>query len=137
MEKDKQFVGKMAKPVPKSEENIGIDTKQEFASELLIGAEKQEIDISELMNFQTFAQSREALYQLIDVMGEDTLINSILESYAEDATQRNSEGRVVWIESDNADVQKYGQESDSRDPCDRCLRKHCHRLCAAGEGALF
>ena len=42
MEKDKQFVGKMAKPVPKSEENIGIDTKQEFASELLIGAEKQE-----------------------------------------------------------------------------------------------
>ena len=109
MEKDKQFVGKMAKPVPKSEENIGIDTKQEFASELLVGAEKQEIDISELMNFQTFAQSREALYQLIDIMGEDTLINSILESYAEDATQRNSEGRVVWIESDNADVQKYGQ----------------------------
>ena len=103
------FVGKIAKPVPKEEENIGVDTQNQFASNLVEGAITNQVDLSVLDNFLTTAQNREALYNLIDTMGEDSLINSIIESYAEDATQRNADGRIIWIESNDPKVQDYGQ----------------------------
>lgn len=95
MEDKNEFVGKIIKPVPKQEENIGVDTNNQFASDLLQGALNETLDISALENFTNVANSRESIYQLIDDMCKDTTIKAILESYAEDATERNEDGKIV------------------------------------------
>ena len=40
-------------------------------------------------------------------MAEDSSIAAILETYAEDATEADDQGNVVWVESDNDDIVKY------------------------------
>lgn len=109
MNDENELAGKIIQPVPKEEENIGVDTQNEFANIILEAAQTDQLDISKIENFTTVAKSREALYQLIDTMGEDNLINFLIECYAEDATQRSESGHVVWIESDDPKVQAYGQ----------------------------
>lgn len=109
MNDENELTGKIIQPVPKEEENIGVDTQNEFANIILAAAQTDQLDISKIENFTTVAKSREALYQLIDTMGEDNLINFLIECYAEDATQRSESGHVVWIESDDPKVQAYGQ----------------------------
>lgn len=109
MEKENDLVGKVIKPVPKEEENIGVDTENEFSKTILAAAIRDELDISKLENFTNVAKSRESLYQLIDTMGEDNLINFLIECYAEDATQRSESGHIVWVESSDPKVQAFGQ----------------------------
>ena len=109
MNDDTELVGKIIKPIPKEEENIGVDTVNQFADTILEAAQTDQLDISKLENFTNVAKSRESLYQLIDTMGEDNLVNFLIECYAEDATQRNESGHIVWIESEDPKVQAYGQ----------------------------
>lgn len=107
MEDKNEFVGKIIKPIPKQEENIGVDTNNQFASDLLQGALNETLDISALENFTNVANSRESIYQLIDDMCKDTTIKAIIESYAEDATERNEDGKIVWVQSNNENARKY------------------------------
>lgn len=109
MNDENELVGKIIQPVPKEEENIGVDTKNDFAQTILEAAQTDQLDISKIENFTNVAKSRESLYQLIDTMGEDNLINFLIECYAEDATQRSESGHIVWVESDDPKVQSYGQ----------------------------
>lgn len=109
MNDDTELVGDIIKPIPKEEENIGVDTTNQFADTILEAAQTDQLDISKLENFTNVAKSRESLYQLIDTMGEDNLVNFLIECYAEDATQRNESGHIVWIESEDPKVQTYGQ----------------------------
>ena len=65
MNDDTELVGKIIKPIPKEEENIGVDTVNQFADTILEAAQTDQLDISKLENFTNVAKSRESLYQLI------------------------------------------------------------------------
>lgn len=99
--------GKKINPVPAPKKEIGIDTEDNFFKEFLYSGESSAVDISKINSFSQLSQSREVIYQLLDTMAEDPTIASVLEIYAEDATESNDEGRIVWVQSDNSECSKY------------------------------
>lgn len=65
------------------------------------------VDISQLDSFRTLSSDRENQYRIYDEMATDSIIASALEMYADDATQYNSKGQVIWAESEDSDVSAF------------------------------
>lgn len=101
------IIGLKTKAVPVKPKEIGIDTTDNFTSEVLDAASSSELDMSILESFSTVAQTREEVYNLIDTMSQDDKVSSILETYAEDIVETNDEGKVVWCDSSDEKVAKY------------------------------
>lgn len=98
----------ISRPVP--ERNIGIDVDGDFTKDVIeAGFEgtSSQLDISKIESFTTISQNRDLLYQTIDCMAEDPTIAAALETYAEDATEPNENGEIVWAESDDENVGKF------------------------------
>ena len=104
---DDDIIGK--KPIinPAPEKQIGINTDNDFYRTLIDAAQSNKLDISSLDSFLTTSRSRDQIYSLIDTMGEDSVIAAVLETYAEDATETNGDGNIIWAESDDPDAAKY------------------------------
>ncbi len=47
------------------------------------------------------------MYQMIDTMCEDSRIASALEIYAQDGTEYNDSGKIIWCESADDNVTQY------------------------------
>lgn len=97
---------KKIKAVAKKDPTIGIDTKSKSVDDLLFAASTQSLDIGALENFLTISQTREQIYQTIDTMSQDSVLASVIETYAEDATQMNDDGKIFWVESDDENCAK-------------------------------
>ena len=98
---DESSYNKEIKSVPKPEANIGIDTKDTLFSNIVGAGLENKVDISALEKFLQISQSRNEIYNLLDSMAQDSIISAILETYAEDATEYNEQGKIVWAESSN------------------------------------
>ena len=104
---DAQELGKPTKAVPKPETNIGIDTADTLFQNIVSSGEASSLDMSQVEAFTRVSQNREQVYQLIDSMCEDPTISAVLETYAEDATEYNDQGKIVWAESADSEIGKY------------------------------
>lgn len=104
---DSPSLGAPIKSVPKPQQNIGLDTEDTLFKNMIYAGESSHLDLSSIENFTAVAQSREQVYQLIDSMCTDPTIAAVLEAYAEDATEYNDQGKIVWAESTDSDVAKY------------------------------
>ena len=104
---DVDLYGKRTKAVPRPEKNIGIDTKGVFIDNLVDAGISSRIDIGKIESFSQISSNRETIMELLDTMGEDSTIASVLEIYAEDATEMNDQGDIVWCTSDDANISKY------------------------------
>ena len=104
---DASIYGKKITSVPKPERNVGIDTAGTFYDNLIYEGENSQLDITKLQSFLQISQSRETMYQLLDTMAEDPTIAAVLETYAEDATETNDDGRIVWCTSNDINIAKY------------------------------
>ena len=107
MDNNDELIGKKIKSVPKEGTNIGMDVDNETISNIVNLAINKTLNTSDLENFLTVAQTRESIYQMIDIMLQDSTISAIVEAYAENATEPNSNGDIVWVESENQDAVKY------------------------------
>lgn len=92
---------------PKPKIEIGIDTEDKLYNNIIDEGSSTSIDISEIERFSTLSQNRNQLYNLIDSMAEDITISAGLEIYAEDVTQKNDKGDIVWVESSDDNISKY------------------------------
>ena len=104
---DASIYGKKITSVPKPEGNVGIHTAGTFYDNLIYEGENSQLDITKLQSFLQISQSRETMYQLLDTMAEDPTIAAVLETYAEDATETNDDGRIVWCTSNDINIAKY------------------------------
>lgn len=93
------------KPVPPAK--IGVDLEDVFLDALAYAGESSQVDITKLESFRQVSQARDQVYDLIDTMSEDPTIAAVLETYAEDATETNENGDILWVESDDPKVGKY------------------------------
>ncbi len=92
----------IAQPVP--DRITDIDTQGDFYIELLDGMESSTLDLSKLNSFSNVARTRNEVYNLLDVMGEDPIIAAALDIYASDASEPNNRGEIVWAEADDEKV---------------------------------
>ena len=101
------IVGKkiVTKEVP--QKDIGIDTDGSFFQNIAYAAINSHLDTSELNSFTNLAEGRDGIFKLIDQMGNDSKIAAVLESYATDCTETDDQGRVVWCEASDSNIQKY------------------------------
>lgn len=107
--KDKNAYNKEIKTVPKPEENIGIENKSVI--DRVIDSTNDmvhtTVDLATFNSFNQVATSRNQLYNVLDLMAQDSIITAILETYAEDATETNEEGKIIWAKSKDPSVEKF------------------------------
>lgn len=127
------LVGKKAKPTPKPEKEIGMDTDDKFISAVLAGVDSSQVDLQTLDNFGSTSQARESIYSLIDTMSQDDRVSAVLETYAEDATETNEKGSVIWCESSDSPVADYVSNLLDQLNVDKHAYEWTYTLCKYGD----
>lgn len=104
---DDELLRKKTKSVPKPKQRKDIDTEGKFFDNIIGAGTSSQLDITAINSFSQVSQNRDELYNLIDSMCEDSTVAAILETYAEDATEYNENGDIIWATSDDANIGKY------------------------------
>ena len=104
---DDDVYGKKINVEATPDPQIGVDTQGKFFENIITAGINNQLDMSSLDSFLTTSRSRDQVYSLIDQMGEDPTIAAVLETYAEDATETNENGDIIWAESDDSDISKF------------------------------
>lgn len=104
---DKSLYGKKTKTAPRPETQIGIDQKDTLLYDIADAGLSSLLDLSAINSFSSTAQSRDQIYTMLDAMCDDSIIASVLETYAEDATETNESGDIVWVESTDSNAAAY------------------------------
>ena len=100
-------LGYKIKPVVVPETQIGVDTDDEFYNSIIEAGEAASVDITKINAFTQITNNRETLYETLDTMAQDSTVSAVLETYAEDATETNEQGDIVWAESSDPKILKY------------------------------
>lgn len=130
---DDSIYSKPTKSVPRPDKNIGVDTHDTLIGSIEIAGESSTLDMSALESFLNVSRSRNEVYRLLDSMGEDSQIASILEAYAGDATEYNSSGRIVWAESSKPEVAKFVTYLLDTINVDKNIYNWAYSLCKYGD----
>ena len=104
---DSPKLGSKINPIPMPETNIGIDTDDAFYDSIVQSGESAQLDITRINAFTQITNNRETLYETLDTMAQDSTVSAVLETYAEDATESNEQGDIVWAESSDDKILKY------------------------------
>jgi hypothetical protein len=105
--KKNSIAGTKIKPTPVKAPEIGADTTKNLEQNILNAAINGVLDISKLEGFSAVSQTRENTYKILDSMGNDSMVASIIETYAEDTVEPNDNGKIMWCESSDPAVSKY------------------------------
>ena len=106
-EEDDSLYNKKIEPQTVPKPQIGIDLNNDLIYNIIDATQVEQVDISKLQSLTTVSRNRNELYDTLDFMAQDTTLASVLETYAEDATEMNDSGDIVWCESDDGDISKY------------------------------
>lgn len=131
--RDDDIYGKSTKPVPKPNKKRDIDLDGTFYDNIIDGGINNVLDISAFNSLTNVAQTRNELYNVYDSMCQDGSISAVVETYAEDATERNDDGRIVWVESDKAEVAKLVDYYLDTMNVDKHIFKWMYSLCKYGD----
>lgn len=124
---------KKIKPVPATTTEIGIDTSNSMLNHIIDGVESSQINMNALGTFTQASRSRNEIYETLDYMSEDSAIAAILETYAEDATETNDQGNIMWCESSDESVNKFVTYLLNALNVDKHIYKWAHSLCKYGD----
>lgn len=127
------LLNKKTKAVPMPDADIGVDTEQKIYDNIIVAGESSHLDISKIEEFTRVSQKRNEVYDLLDSMCNDATIAAVLETYAEDATERSEEGRIVWSEASDPKIAKYINYMLSSLNIDKNVYKWVYSLCKYGD----
>lgn len=130
---DDSIYGKKIVPQPVPEKNIGVDEEEILLNTLAFYGSSSKIDIGAIERFTSISHNRNSIYDMLDVMSEDTIISSALEAYTTDATQPNDSGRVVWVESTDEKIKDFVTFLLDDMNVDKNARKWMFSLCKYGD----
>ena len=130
---DPELYNKEIKSVPAPERDIGIDTKETIFDNIIQAGQSSQLDLNSLDSFTTISQGRDQIYTMLDTMCQDSTISAVLETYAEDATEYNDQGQIVWVESSDPNVQKYVTYLLDTMNVDKNIYKWVYSLCKYGD----
>ena len=91
-------------PVPNPPRINDIDVDGTLYQNIIEASENSTIDLSNINNFTAVSQSRDDVYNMLDIMAEDPMIGVALSIYAADACEPNDSGEIVWAEADDEKV---------------------------------
>lgn len=128
-----ELYGTPLKPIPSPEKPIGVDLSGEFLDNLIGEGVSSQVDISKINSFTQISNDRERVMELIDTMAEDPTIAAALELYAEDATETNDDGQIVWVTSDDSNIAYYVSYLLDTMNVNKNIYKWVYSLCKYGD----
>lgn len=132
-QQDDKLYGQKIQSSPVPPRQIGVDTDDDFFSTFIDAATSNKLDISAFDSFDQTARSRDEIYSLLDTMCQDSTMAAVLETYAEDATETNEEGRIVWVDAADADIASYITYLLDSMKVDKNVYNWVHSLCKYGD----
>lgn len=91
------------------------------------------LDSTSIHDFCTLSSNRHNKYVGFEEMLEDPIIAAAVEMYADDATQYNEQGKIIWAESDNEDIAKAVNRLLCVLDLDEKAWRHIYSLCVYGD----
>ena len=91
------------------------------------------IDLSGINSLSQQATTRNEMYNIYDTMCEDGQISAVIKTYAEDATQRNAEGNIVWATSTDSNIAYLINYYIDSLNIDKNIYKWAYSLCKYGD----
>lgn len=129
---DKLYNNKIkSEVVPDRKRDIDLD--KTLYSNIIGAAASSQFDINSFNSLSQTATNRNELYNMIDSMCEDGTISAVVETYAEDATERNENGDIVWVESSRPEVAKYVEFLLDSLNVNKNIFKWTYSLCRYGD----
>ena len=130
---DEEIYNKKSKPVPRPDKKKDIDLDGTFYENIIDAGINNVLDLTAFNSLTTTAQTRNELYNVYDNMCQDGTISAVIETYSEDATERNDKGQILWAESDNAEVGKMVEYLIDTLNIDKHIYKWVYSLCKYGD----
>lgn len=130
---DDSIYNKSTKAVPAPKAEIGADLDDQLFTQIVSSQIDHSLDSTAIDDFSGAARNRNTVYDLLDSMSEDSTISAILKIFAEDATETNDSGKVVWVESSDSEVAQYIQYLLDSMNIDKNAYKWVHSLCKYGD----
>lgn len=91
------------------------------------------ININEINKFRLLKTDRSEKYNSFDLMAQDSRIASILNMYADDCTQFNQSGKVIWAESSDPDCADFVNRLIDNLQLNKYAWSHIYSLCKYGD----
>jgi len=132
-EQDPALFDKKVKPVPVPQHEIGIDLDNRVLDNVVETMQTSQFDVNSLNSFTQVSRSRNEIYDTLDDMGDDSIIAAVLETYAEDATETNDAGAIVWAESSDSEALKFVTYLLNALNVDKNVYKWTYSLCKYGD----
>lgn len=127
-----QYYGKRIEPSPAPKPEIGLDLDNQLIYDFN-AIDSSRIDAAHINALTSVSRRRDELYNTFDAMAEDTMLAAALEIYAEDVTEKNDNGRIVWAESEDPEIQKYINFLLDSFNIDKNIYKWVYSLCKYGD----
>lgn len=130
---DEDSYNKNITPVPKPERKKDIDTNKTLYDNIIQAGLSSQLDLNGLNPLNQNAENRNQMYNFFDTMCEDGSISAVVETYAEDATERNDNGSIVWVQSDDSEVAQFVEFLLDTLNVDKHIYKWVYSLCKYGD----
>lgn len=102
------LVGTVTKPITLDQTTkLDIDTNKKIVDNIIEASIGGSLNTAELEQFTAISNSRDQVYQLIDTMMKDSVVSSIVRTYAEDACEVADNGHIIWCESKDPNISKF------------------------------
>lgn len=131
--RDDELYNKKIKSEPAPERKQDVDLNKTLYDNIIGAAEHSALDINAFNSLTQTANNRNELYNMIDAMCEDGIISAVVETYAEDATERNDAGNIMWVESPDDEVAKCVEYYLDTLNVNKNIYKWVYSLCKYGD----
>ena len=139
IEKDTAFnnaedlYNKPLNPVVAPERKRDVDLDDTLYNNIIQAAIASQLDLSQLNSLNQNAESRNQMYNIFDTMCQDGTISAVVETYAEDATEMNDSGDIVWVEANDENVAKCVEYFLNTLNVNKNIYKWTYSLCKYGD----
>lgn len=91
------------------------------------------LNMNEINKFRLLKTDRSEKYNSFDLMAQDSRIASILNMYADDCTQFNQSGKIIWAESSDPDCADFVNRLIDNLQLNKYAWAHIYSLCKYGD----
>ena len=120
-------------PTVAPERKREVDLDNTLYNNIIEAGISSQLDITALDSMNRRAQDRNQMYNVFDVMCEDGTISAVIETYAEDATERNDKGNIVWVEANDGNIAQCVEYLLDTLNVNKNIYGWCHSLCKYGD----
>ena len=130
---DDELYNKRIKTVVSPDRKKDIDVDKDLYKNIIEAGFSSQLDLNSLNSLNNNAEDRNQMYNIYDSMCIDGTIGAVVETYAEDATEANDSGNIMWVESSKPEVSKYVQFLLDSLNVNKNIYKWAYSLCKYGD----